>query len=118
MQMNAQRTLETDQLLLMLSFRLFTVKLGELLFRLRADGSCLRGLRCIATAHLPLHQLRESTIWVGAKLLVAALFGHSSVRAKDDNCIRALDGGESVGDTDCCVVATEKGCERAVYKGL
>lgn len=116
--MNAQCAPGAEQLLLMLSLRLSTVKLRELLFRLRADGSCLRGMRRITTAHLPLHQLRESTIWVGAELLVASLFSHGSVGAKDDDCIRALDSGESVGDTDCCVVATEKGCERAVYKGL
>lgn len=90
----------------------------ELVEFFRLDGSRRRRLNRLAAAHLPFHELGESTIGTRAKLLIAALLGHSAIVAKNDDCIGALNCGKTVGNADCGVVATEKGSQSAVDQGL
>ena len=88
-----------------LSSFFFSLKLLQFFLRRRTDGGAFRRLRCFTATHLPFHQLCESAVRVGAELLIGALFGHCSIRAENDDRIRALDGGQSMGNADGGIVA-------------
>lgn len=53
----------------------------ELVEFFRRDGSRSRRLHRLATAHLPFHELGESTVRTRTELLIAALLGDSAVIA-------------------------------------
>lgn len=62
----------------------------------------------LTTAHLPLHELGESTVGTRTELLIASLLGNSPIIAKNDDAVGALDSGETVGNADGGVVTTKK----------
>lgn len=72
----------------------------------------------LAAAHLPFHELGESSIWTRAELFVAALFSDRAVVAEDDDCIGTLDGGEAMSNADSCVIATQKRGQGTVDQSL
>jgi hypothetical protein len=61
-------------------------------------------LGTIAPAELPLHELVEGAIRVRRELLVCAFFGELAVCANAQNAVGALDGRETMRDTDGGVV--------------
>ena len=68
------------------------------------------GLLCVdfATAHLPLHELAESTIRVGRQLLEGTFLGNLTISIDTNDAVRTLDGRQTVSNADGGVVLSQQ----------
>lgn len=55
-------------------------------------------------AHLPLHELAESTVRIGRKFLIGAFLGDFAISIDADDTVGTLDGRQTVSDADRGVV--------------